>query len=145
MLRESQYSLVIAGLLLLYLQPIEALERYSIARSADLVIVGRLGVTFAFPWFDGWHFRGRLRSDEVLFGATKRGVDLDYRFVCSCCPLWPEPPLRAMAGRSALWFLKRTTEGRWESPGNCFDPGYRPLQDRDDFRKFFMTWRPSLP
>src|SRR5947199_8177559 len=80
-------------LVLLIAMSLLAAEKYEIAKNADLVVVGYLRKPWSFPWFDGWHFLGSIHVDEVLSGTTSPGQELSYRFVCSCCPIWPKPAL----------------------------------------------------
>src|SRR5215831_14822673 len=94
-------------LVLLTAMSLLATEKYEIAKNADLVVVGQLRKTLSFPWFDGWRFSGSIHVDEVLSGTALPGQELSYRFVCSCCPIWPKPAVELVANQKGLWFLDR--------------------------------------
>jgi hypothetical protein len=67
------------ALLLMTTGTISATEKYSVVRSASLIVIGTLQSGSYFPWFDGWHFiDGTIRVDEVVFG-TKPPGPIAYR------------------------------------------------------------------
>jgi hypothetical protein len=127
---------LLIGVLSIGLATVAAEERYSIARNADLVVVGHLRDVTATKHRDGWHFRARVVVTEVLFGRATRGQILAYRFACTCCPATPRPPLADIGRQDGLWFLLRTNSQAWGSAGtSCADPGFRPISDRNDMMK----------
>jgi len=111
------------------------------ARSAQLIVVGKLQRVTGLPWFGGWRFSGEVKVEGVLWGRAEIGQALPYRFVCSCCSFWPRPRVEDLAGSSAIWFLDKQDDGGWRSAGTCSDPGYRPLTDLEDMRQFLRTRR----
>jgi hypothetical protein len=115
-----------------------ATEKFEIAKSANLVVVGQLGKAWVFPWFDGWHIVGSIRVDQVLFGLASPQQELGYRFVCSCCSIWPKPDLQVLIGHKALWFLDRRNGDRWSPAGSCSDGGYRDLTDLAAYRSYLL-------
>lgn len=119
-----------------------AVERYTIAQSAEIVVVGKLQHASCHLQADGWHIRAEVTFSEVLYGVLNTKSNLRYGFVCSCCPTASPPPIRAIEGVVGLWFLISGANGYWASAGDCSDPGYRPIGYRDDMRRFLKTRRP---
>jgi hypothetical protein len=109
-------------------------EKFSIATSAELVVVGQLRATTTLPWVSGWRIRGAIYPDQVLFGSESR-KPLRFEFVCSCCPWWPPPDVSFVTQRGGLWFLKRAGE-MWVSAGSCSDPGFRQLEGNADLIEY---------
>jgi hypothetical protein len=101
---------------------------------ADVVVIGTFRVHPSFPWFDGWHRRGTLQVQSVLFGNVKVGDSLQY--------LWLEPfiPASHACGRlsswfdqtQGIWFLKRNGDG-WKLSGTLavWCGGPLPMDARD--------------
>ncbi len=140
---EKQHHCLCVCWALLAASVASGVERYTIARLADVVIVGRLEATKATLQRDGWHFRARVAVKEVVYGPIDPRKTLSYEFVCSCCTRLPRPPLETVSRTEGLWFLKRSRTGVWGSAAAspCSDPGYRPIEYLDDMRKFLRTHR----
>jgi hypothetical protein len=122
---RSSMRLTALSVLVLFASPVLATERYWIARTAELVVFGQLRITSSYPMLDGWHFRGRIRVEEVLLGQAKLGEELSYSFVCNGCPYWPRPNVESytLALAKGIWFLQAGKNGDWSSAGGSFDPG----------------------
>jgi len=109
-------------------------ERSAIVRSASTIVVGTMRDVRMLPWFDGWHISGSIVVETALMGSIAARDKLSFRFVCSCCPLWPRPDT-AYTREKGIWFLVPSGQGTWGSAGSCSDPGYRPLSGLDDYRR----------
>ena len=119
-----------------------AVEKSAVAESSQLVIQGRLTDGWSFPWFDGWHFRGKLTVSRTLWGAARPGERLDYRFACTGCPLWPRPDWSRFRGSENLWFLRQAGPGVWTGAGvQPGDPGVRGLADLSYYEALFKSQR----
>jgi len=119
-----------------------AVEKSSIAWNSQLVIQGQLTDGWSFPWFDGWHFRGKLKVSRVLWGAAKPDEKLAYRFICGGCPMWPRPDLSQFCGSENIWFLRNAGPGVWTGAGvQPGDPGVRGLADLRYFEELFKLRR----
>jgi hypothetical protein len=111
-----------------------ATEKLTIAAEAKMVVVGRLLDATRIPWFDGWHIKGDLLVEEVLFGSgEKAGSKLAYSFRCSCCAMWPPPDVSATLKKPGVWFLAPRDGTGFTSAGSCSDPGWRPIETRGAF------------
>jgi hypothetical protein len=76
---------------------------------ADVVVIGTFRVQRSVPWFDGWHRKGTLQVETVLYGSARVGDSIQYR--------WLEPFVPAsdscdrlsswFDGLKGIWFLKR--------------------------------------
>jgi hypothetical protein len=117
-------------------------EKYWIARQATSIVVAQLHGVWSFPWFDGWHVRGKLTVSRVVRGRAYPGENLNLRFVCSCCPRWPWPDMEPLSRNQGIWFLVPSKQGDWTSAGECSDPGYRRLSDLESFQKFVDSGLP---
>jgi hypothetical protein len=142
--RETRSSVVSKSywllLLLALLGPIASgTDKRAAALSAQIIVVGKLDDLRGFPWVDGWHTSGTIRVQEVLKGTLTPGTALPYRFVCSCCHFWPRPGTREMFQEMGIWMLNRNKEGMWESAGNCSDPGFKPLSERNEITKLISS------
>jgi hypothetical protein len=115
--------LIAISVMLILASPAWATEKYWMARSAELAVIGQLRITISYPLLDGWHFRGRIMVEEVLFGKAKLGEELSYSFVCNGCPYWPRPNLEAFTHEKGLWLLLPGKNGDWLSAGGNFTPG----------------------
>lgn len=79
---------------------------------AEVVLIGTFEVTRWFPWIDGWHYRGVLHADEVLFdgGSAKRQIPLEwverYGNHCLICER-----ISQFDGKSGIWLLARAKDG----------------------------------
>ena len=130
------YILLVAAALLISAGFVSATEKHWIARNAELVVVGRLRIGSAIPWFDGWHLWGTIAVEEVISGP-KIGKSVAYRFVCSGCVMWPRPNFNWLEDRRGLWFLRQSGGGRWTTAGvDVGDPGYRSLEDNGDLIQY---------
>jgi hypothetical protein len=119
-----------------------AVEKSTYARISQLAIVGQLTDGWSFPWFDGWHFRGKLNVNRTLWGAAKPGEKLDYRFICSGCPMWPPPDWSPFYGSENIWFLLNAGTGVWTAAGvQSGDPGVRGLADLSYYEELFKVRR----
>jgi hypothetical protein len=119
-------------------------EKYSIATNADLVIVGRFTDFDTVQQSRGWRLVGKLKVEESLYGRTPKGAILLFDFDCSCCrPEARRNEVMDICKRKGLWFLRRSNQG-WTSAGSgCGDPGYRPLEYREDMLRFLGARRNS--
>jgi hypothetical protein len=41
--------------------------KYSVARGAKLIVVGKFLHGWTVPWFDGWHVTGMIDVEEALY------------------------------------------------------------------------------
>ncbi len=121
------------------LERLQAVEKYWMARNAQLVVVGRLINATERQQGSGWLIQGSIVVTEVLFGPGEPGQKVTYRFLCSCCP---KPDLNTIQLQEGLWFLNEAGAGNWTTAGSCEQPGYRPIRERDDIRQFLKS-RPS--
>ncbi|HWY22321.1 MAG TPA: hypothetical protein VNX26_13935 [Candidatus Acidoferrum sp.] len=125
-----------------------AVEKSSIAKISQLAIQGQLTDGWSFPWFDGWHFRGQLKVSRTLWGPAKPGEKLDYRFICSGCPMWPRPDWSRFYGSENIWFLRDDGPGVWTGAGvQHGNPGVRGLADLSYYEELFKVRRsqPETP
>lgn len=112
---------------------IQAEERHWIARSAELIIVGRFASFKLSPQPGGWQIAGHITANRVLFGPAVASDSIPYRFHCSCCRSSAKASFGQVARTEGIWFLNRFRGGAWTSAGpSCSDPGYRPLSELDD-------------
>jgi hypothetical protein len=119
-----------------------AQEESSIAKFSQLVIQGQLTDGWLFPWFDGWHFRGKLKVSRTLWGVAKPGEKLDYGFICSGCPMWPRPDLSPFRKSENIWFLLDAGHGVWTEAGvQPGDPGVRGLANLSYYENLFKARR----
>jgi hypothetical protein len=119
-----------------------AVEKSSIAKISQLVIQGQLIDGWSFPWFDGWHFRGKLKVSRTLWGLAKPGEKLDYRFICSGCSMWPRPDWSRFRGSENIWFLRDAGPGLWSAASVAAgDPGVRSLADLSYYEELFRARR----
>ena len=119
-----------------------AVEKSSIARVSQLAIQGQLTDGWSFPWFDGWHFRGKLKVSRTLWGVATPSETLDYRFVCRGCPMWPRPDWSRFRGSESIWFLRGAGPGVWTGAGvQPGDPGVRGLADLSYYEELFKVRR----
>src|SRR4051794_29539799 len=100
-------------------------ERSTIAKGAELVVVGRLTSVQKSLESTGWRISGTVLVKEVVFGNARAQQRLHYQFVCSCCPTQPTPPIHLFTDRELIWFLTRAGVTGWKSAGMCSDPGGR--------------------
>ena len=112
-------------------------EKYAIAADASAVIVGELGDVKKRPSLNGWRLSGKIKIIASLHAKNSLPSTVTFSFVCSCCRLWPPPDTSFLTGTPGLWFLIPNDDGTWTSAGSCSDPGWRPIQDRVKFEKFF--------
>ena len=101
---------------------------------ADAVVVGKFGVDWCLPWFDGWHCTGAIHVQESLYGQSKTNDAVRFR--------WTEPSgptclvcdkVSRFHGVTGIWFLQRkgavwavsSLGVRW-----CGEP--LPMDCRDD-------------
>ena len=45
-----------------------------------------------------------------------------------------------MEEQSGIWFLKHYNSV-WQPAGNCGDPGYRTLREKEDIENYLSKWR----
>jgi hypothetical protein len=45
-------------------------------KRADVVVIGMFRLQRSFPWFDGWHRRGAIEVEAVLYGNVEVGNTL---------------------------------------------------------------------
>ena len=111
---------------------LNATEKYSIVRSASLIVVGTMHSYPIFPWFDGWHLNGTIEADEVLFGTKPLGP-IAYQWTCSYsrCNDWRaffhDEGFHKIKG---IWFL-RPLDGRTWQPSVGL--GFVDLSERADY------------
>ena len=117
---------------------LRAVEKYWLARTAQLVIVGRLTNAVEQHQQDGWLIQGTIVVTEVLYGPTGPGDKVAYKFLCSCCP---KPDLATVTKQDGLWFLNQSAVKNWTSAGCCGQPGYSPIREREDIRKILRLRR----
>lgn len=123
--------------------PLSATEKYWIANACDLAVVGRLQRLVGVPLWDGWHYWGRLVVEKPIYGTTKQGQVLSYRWDCPQCSFWPAWRLRSeVVGRQFIWFLKREPEStQWRSAGDVYDFGGRDVGDLESYRQHLSRYR----
>ena len=115
-------------------------ERYTIARSSQLVVVGRIERVRGTFRSGSWHIDGTITPTEVLYGRAPTGTALHYRFTCACCPR-SRSDIAWLSRAEGLWFLIRIDRKSWTSAGECSDPGYRPIEYLDEMRAFLRFRR----
>jgi hypothetical protein len=95
--------------------------------------------------FHGWRLTGSLIVEDSLYGLIPKGTRLPYEFDCSDCPLDRRNDVKTICNRRGLWFLRRSNRA-WTSAGSePGDPGYRPIENRNDMEKFFRAYRTGEP
>ena len=110
------------------------------ADNADLVIVGRFQTVAVKKRGASLWFEGVITTKEVLFGPPVSGKQLRYKWDCSCCR--PSPDLDLMTKQDGIWFFEKRDNGYWTSAGQtCSDPGYRPYNERAEWREYLRTHR----
>ena len=125
-------------LLLLTTLPLFAPHRFSTVASADTIVTGKMRWTSRYLWLGGWRLNGRITTTEVLFSTAKPPPVIPYRFLCSCCPLWPPPDSGSLEDLPGVWFLtKMGTE--WTSAGECYEPGFRPIRELPEVRSWLLS------
>jgi len=129
-----RYQLTLAALFLITTSTLHATEKYSIVRSATLIVVGTLHSYPIFPWFDGWHLDGTIEVDEVILGSKPPGP-LDYRWTCkySVCNDWRAPIFRglpSMFEEKGMWCLRPLDNRTWQGSDGL---GFVDLAERADF------------
>jgi hypothetical protein len=129
------YRLAFAALLLMTTGVLNAAEKYSIVRSASLIVIGTLHSYPYFPWFDGWHFvDGTIEVDEVVLGTKPPGPTA-YRWTCkySMCNDWRAPIFRglpSMFKEKGMWCLRPLDDRTWQG---SIGLGFVDLSERGDY------------
>lgn len=123
----------IAALFLLTTCALNATEKYSIVRSARLIVVGTLHSYPIFPWFDGWRLSGTIEVDEVLFG-TKPPGPIGYRWTCEysmCNDLRTiVKGLPTIFKEKGILCLRPLDDQTWQPSDG---PGFIDLSERGDY------------
>ena len=116
-----------------------AVEKYSIAREATLIVVGTLHPRPVFPWFDGWNLGGTIDVDEVLFGPRPQGP-ISYLFVCPyrSCRNWPPPAFTSFFTAKGMWFLRQLDEKTWKPSTGI---GFVALWGRADYEDYIRRYK----
>jgi hypothetical protein len=105
-----------------------------------LIVIGRFQNILVKKKNRHLHFDGTITPAEVLFGPQLAGQKLRYHFVCTCCR--PSPDLEIFTRKDDIWFFNKATEGYWTSAGSsCADPGYRPIDQRNEMAEYLKTYR----
>ena len=128
------YRLALSALFLMTTGVLNATEKYSVVRSASLIVVGTLHSYPIFPWFDGWHLDGTIEVDEVVFG-TKPPGPLAYRWTCKYTICIDPPPIFSWGlppyfKEKGMWFLRPVDDRTWKG---SVDFGFVDLKQRADY------------
>jgi hypothetical protein len=131
-------SILIVGVLFAGPMSLGAAEKHWIAHEAQAIVVGTLKPGTTLLWFDGWHGRGVITVDEVLYGE-RLSHQIDFRFTCKWenhCQWWPPPHYPEFTLQRGLWFLRRIDQNTWRSANGFSDTGFRFLSDRDYWENY---------
>ena len=124
--------------------PLIATEKHTIARAAQIVIVGTFTPNITFLWFDGWHLSGKVTVDEVIYGGHVPR-EIAVRFPCkwnSYCQIWPPPQYPEGLLIKGLWFLQQVETDTWESPLGANDAGFRNISERAYWENYIRRYKP---
>lgn len=81
---------------------------------ASRVVVGAFHVDWCFPWIDGWHCRGTIHTEEVLYGDRNANRLLPFYWTeiygTTCVPY---EKLSLSHGDRGIWFMAQK-DGAWE-------------------------------
>jgi len=95
------------------------------------VVIGTFKTGFHFPWFDGWHYSGRIDIEEVLYGGTLRtAITLQWKERYSSCLVCEKKS--AYDGKKGIWFVTKANGGWHHSETKLWCGGPLPLDSRQD-------------
>jgi hypothetical protein len=125
--------------------PLQAIEKDWFAHESDLIVVGTFRQWKTIPWIDGWHLRGEIEVEELLYGnpVSRR---IAFRLICRWGQhrrWWPPPDFPSFARGKGLWFLRQADGDVWQPSLGEWDLGFRPLCDRDYWQDYIRRVKTS--
>lgn len=122
----------VAVLLFLCASAMYAPEKGAIARVADLIVVGYFHDLEVTARTNGFALRGKILVAYTLHGSQPSGVDIEYLFNCSDCPMRSARSVTLDTHGQRLWFLTDQQGDQWGSAGpSDSDPGWRSMHEMD--------------
>jgi len=129
------------ALLLLFSPAGRGAEKFSIAKSADLIVIGRLHAMRFKPDDGGWGATGNLAVSRWVLGGPQARQVIKYYFACSCCVSDASDDFKRMIANEGIWFLVRDKQDQFRPAGSCQDPGFRPMRELAVFERYIKRYR----
>ncbi|HLX43858.1 MAG TPA: hypothetical protein VKR43_10505 [Bryobacteraceae bacterium] len=130
---------MIAVLLLASGKSLSAIEKFTLVRTADAVVVGQLKLSSYFVSFDGVHVNGSIAATENLFGGGN-GSEFAYHQIVPCRLLagcdyravWANwSKMKELFSQKQIWALVKAPGSAWTSVNPQLLPIYG-LADREE-------------
>jgi hypothetical protein len=78
-------------------------------RETDLIAVGTLSGVWTYPWLDGWHRRGTINVERVLFQSRPFGNTITLAWGRLYGRSFSHPDWAKYDGQRGIWILKEYT------------------------------------